>query len=294
MEVFWNQATQPEWEALADHAHAPMQQRWTYGAVHAALGGTVHRAVVSKNGQPLALCQCLGRRFGRVFRVSLASRGPLWLTNCNQRHALALIRRTLPLPRPRLQLFTLPASLTSIRLLPLMTPATIATRTLPAKPDMLHGKWRNALRKAEKAKLTLRHTKCSGKDLHALLADDARQQSLQSYRAMPAGFSRKWHRIAPDDLRLFTAYEASQPIASALFLRHGNTASYHLAHNSARARQNSAQRLLLWHAFQALAAQGIAEIDLGPIDTENAPGLARFKLGTGAKARRLGPSVLAI
>ena len=50
----------------------------------------------------------------------------------------------------------------------------------------------------------------------------------------------------------------------------------------------SAHNLLMWRAALWLARQGHRRLDLGPIDTANAPGLARFKLGIGAHARRLG------
>ncbi len=302
MEIFWNEASRAEWENMADSALAPLQQRWAYGAAHAALEGQVQRAVITQSGQPVALCQCLGKRIGGVLNVSLASRGPLWLApradnstqNFKQAPALALICRTLPLAHPRVRLFTLSAPLSSARLLPLMTPATFALRPLPVNAEDLHGKWRNALRKAEKYGLNIRHQTCSLNRLEDMLAADAAQQKACFYRALPAVFTRMWQSLEPKRLRLFSARERGKTIASSLFLQHGNTATYHIAHSTVRGRQTSAARLLLWRAFQDFTTQGVRQIDLGMIDTEASPGLARFKLGSGAKAYHAGPTALAI
>lgn len=294
MKVLWNSLDQPEWEKLADLARAPMQQRWTYGAVHQRLGGQTHRAVVFDGDKPVAICQCLGRRMGGILNLSLASRGPLWLADCAQNRALNLLRRTSPTRWPRAQIFTLAHPLPSRRQIGLMTPATHAECTLPIGMHHLHGKWRNALKKADKYKISIRETGCNAPALRTILETDKQQQTARSYQALPAQFSQEWHACAPKDLRLFSARENGRIVASALFLRHGNTATYHIASTAARGREISAGRLVLWRAFQAFAAQGITKIDLGQIDTEKAGNLARFKLGAGAQPCRLGPSILAI
>lgn len=292
MKISWDQCGQAGWEYLCNRARAPLQQRWDYGATHIALGGQAIRAVVHQNGEPVALCQSICRRFGGILNTSLATRGPLWLAPCDHAAVLALIRRTSPLPRPRAQLFTTADH--ARRLIPLMTTTSNAQINLPVDMTSLHGKWRNCLRKAQNSGLRVRHTACSTKSLQALLAMDQHQQSAKSYRALPAAFTLEWHKISPDDLRLITVSQAGKTIASALFIRHGNTATYHIAHTTDRGRALSAGRLALWQAFTDFSEQGLRQIDLGQIDTVNAAGLARFKLGTGATLQRNGATVLAL
>lgn len=294
MEIFWDHNEQVNWEALADRARAPMSQRWIYGAVHAALGGQVHRAVIRKDGAVVALCQCLIRRIGGMAHLSLATNGPLWLGDCERARVLSLIRRTLPAPHPRICLFTLTDPVKSLRLVPMATPRAHAILPLPTTMQFLHGKWRNALRKAEQSNLHTRHISCPSAALAPLLRKDAKQQIAKSYRALPAAFTRQWHALSPDDLRLITVSKDHETLATALFLRHGNTATYHIAQTTPQGRKYSAARLILWCAFQDFSDRGVQQIDLGAIDTANAPGLARFKLGTGAKTVRAGPTVLAI
>jgi hypothetical protein len=292
MEISWDQCGQAGWEYLSNLACAPMQQRWDYGATHAALGGQVHRAVISQNGDPVALCQSICRKFAGLLNTSLATGGALWLAPCDHTRVLALIRRTSPMPHPRVQLYT--AADHTLRLIPMMTPTTNAQLALPVALETLHGKWRNSLKKAQNNGLRSRHITCPPKALTALLEADQKQQGTKSYRALPVAFTLKWHQINPDALRLITVSISGCTIATALFILHGNTATYHIAHTTAAGRKLSAGRLALWRAFNDFTAQGVRQIDLGQIDTVNAAGLARFKLGTGAVAHQNGATVLAI
>jgi len=292
MEIFWDQCGHAGWEYLCNRARAPLQQRWDYGVTHKALGGQVIRAVIHQGGQPVALCQSICRRFSGLLNISLATRGPLWLAPCDQPRVLRLIRRTSPMQHPRAQLFS--ATGQALRLIPLMTPTTNAQLTLPVDQGALHGKWRNSLKKAQNSGMLVRHIACPTDALMALLETDCKQQAAKSFRALPANFTLKWHQTNPDDLRLITVSLLGCTVASALFIRHGNTATYHIAHTTAAGRKLSAGRLALWRAFTDFAAQGLHQIDLGQIDTVNASGLARFKLGTGAIAQQNGATVLAI
>lgn len=292
MEISWDQCGQAGWEYLCNRARAPIQQRWDYGATHKALGGHVLRAVIHRDGEPVALCQSISRKFAGLLNISLATSGPQWLVPCDQARALRLIRHSSPLPHPRAQLFTTTDH--AIRLIPLMTPTTNAQLTLPVDQSALHGKWRNSLKKAQNSDLRVRHIACPTRALMALLEVDQKQQGAKSFRALPADFALKWHQTNPNDLRLITVSLSGCTVASTLFIRHGNTATYHIAHTTVAGRKLSAGRLALWQAFTDFAAQGLRQIDLGQIDTVNASGLARFKLGTGATARTNGATVLAI
>ena len=77
--------------------------------------------------------------------------------------------------------------------------------------------------------------------------------------------------------------------AGMLFLIHGQGASYHLGWADPAARAGFAHGPMLWQAALELRARGVRWIDLGAVDAAN-PGLARFKLGTGAALRALGPT----
>jgi lipid II:glycine glycyltransferase (peptidoglycan interpeptide bridge formation enzyme) len=92
----------------------------------------------------------------------------------------------------------------------------------------------------------------------------------------------------PGALCLITARHGGRCVAAMLFAHHGSTASYLIGWSDAQGRKLSAHNLILWQAMGDLAGRGAGGIDLGLCDRRAAPGLARFKLGSGAVARDLG------
>ncbi|MCP4821132.1 MAG: GNAT family N-acetyltransferase, partial [Shimia sp.] len=95
-------------------------------------------------------------------------------------------------------------------------------------------------------------------------------------------------RANKGDAKLFIAFDGAAPVAAMLILRHGQSATYHVSHTTDDGRKKCAHNLLMWEAMQWLAAKGVTTLDLGQVDTEKSAGLARFKLGTGARPRPLG------
>ncbi|MCB1311781.1 MAG: GNAT family N-acetyltransferase [Sedimentitalea sp.] len=175
---------------------------------------------------------------------------------------------------------------------PLVTAATIAeidlTAPEPVRRAALHQKWRNRLARAEDQgglQVTVAPFSPAG---HWLLAADRAQRRQRGYRGWPEALTLAYVRENPGQAMMFGALEGGAPVAGMLILRHGDGATYHIGHTTERGRQLSAHTLLLWRATCWLAETGTRRLDLGLIDTESAPGLARFKLGSGARPRRLG------
>lgn len=175
---------------------------------------------------------------------------------------------------------------------PLMTPASVAEIDLAAAPDIrrarLHQKWRNRLVRAETGPLRVSHRDMPPDPGHWLLRADALQQDRRGYRGWPTALTLAYASRNPGQARLFTARLGQRPVAAMLILRHGAGATYHIGHTDADGRRLSAHTLLLWTAAAWLADHGHTRLELGLIDTQAAPGLARFKLGAGATPRRLG------
>ncbi|MBY6055043.1 GNAT family N-acetyltransferase [Leisingera daeponensis] len=175
---------------------------------------------------------------------------------------------------------------------PLVTPAHAALWDLSGDPDLrraaLHQKWRNRLKHGEAQNLRLTRQTMPHDVRHWLFQADARQQSARGYRSWPIGLTLAFARENKGQAKLFQAFEGKQAVAAILILTHGGAATYHIAHTTARGKHLSAHPLLLWEAASWLSSKGICQLDLGLINTEDAAGLARFKLGTGARLHRLG------
>lgn len=184
-------------------------------------------------------------------------------------------------------------SLTDLGAIPLISPTAIAEIDLRPSTDMrratLKQKWRNRLKHAESSKSLRIVQKTMPLDAtHWLFKANTKLQKQRKFRNWPTALTLAYCRENHGQARLFTAYDGRDPVAAMLFLRHGTGATYHIGHTTDRGRHMSAHNLLLWRACSWLAANGHDQLDLGTLNTEDAPGLARFKLGAGARPRLLG------
>jgi hypothetical protein len=185
-----------------------------------------------------------------------------------------------------------PLDLSEMGALPVMSPASVAEIDL-ARPveEMLaaqHQKWRNRLRHAQAQSLQITRQNLPNDPAHWLLALDHAQQKARGYRSWPMALTLAFARATPGAAKLFTASCERAPVAAILILRHGAAATYHIGHAGEAGRRTSAHNLLMWEAMLWARAKGVRRLDLGTLDSEREPGLARFKLGTGAQVRALG------
>lgn len=273
-----------------DRARAPFQQSWTYGEAARALGALVHRIEVRDGGRTVALAQGIERWCLRP--VMLITMGPVWVgeADCALRKAVLTELRG----RHAGFLIDTPAEEASRHacecagLKDLMTPATLAELRLgPGFREGMAVKWRNRLRVAEASGLKVTRTTRRGV-LDWLLEKDRQQQKARRYRALPRAFTNAWHAVDPESLVVLTTGKGDAPTAAMLFLRHGKTATYHIGWSGEEGRAQNAHNLILSVAARQLAEEGVERINLGLLDTETAPGLARFKLGAGAMPVRTG------
>lgn len=149
------------------------------------------------------------------------------------------------------------------------------------------GKWRNRLVSAERAGIRV----AQGGSLADVLAAEAAQRLARGYRALSAEFTLA---LPPEGLRLWQWRQSGRLEAAMVFVRHGTTASYHLGWASQAARRKAVHGVMLVRAAEALWSEGVRWLDLGSVNSETAPGLARFKLGTGAAMRQLGATMLVL
>jgi Acetyltransferase (GNAT) domain len=259
-------------------AFLPMQQSTVY-AVAAQACGARARFIDLGVGQALSI-----ERRG----VRMVFRGPVWRgpvaadDRCRAIRQLAL--------HPGVTLVTPNEPVRGFGLVPLVTPIHHAVWDLAS--DLRAGldpRWRGPLLAAERRGLCVR---TDGEDtLEALLAAELPLRRARGYRTLPPAFTRALPKGA---LRLWDWQHNGALGAAMCLVRHGTTASYHLAWAGPAAREREVHRLMLWRAALALRDEGVRWLDLGSVDSMAAPGLARFKLGTGAALHRLGATLLVL
>ncbi|MWD26986.1 GNAT family N-acetyltransferase [Aquicoccus sp. SCR17] len=244
-------------------------------------------------GRALALT----RRWPLLGALTLVSRGPVWAGTGSASWPRAL-RNALPGALVLNAGTGCDDRLCEAGFFPLLTPVSVAVIDLA--PDRatrrarLHSKWRNRLARAEEAPLRVTRSTLPADPGHWLLRQEARQQKHRGYRGLPPAFSAAFAATNPRQAQLFTASDRDgTPVAAMLFLRHGRMASYQIGWSGEAGRRHHAHRLLLWRAMDWLAEQGHSQLDLGALNAQDAPGLARFKLGTGATCRPLGGTWIA-
>ncbi|MEM7471035.1 MAG: GNAT family N-acetyltransferase [Pseudomonadota bacterium] len=165
---------------------------------------------------------------------------------------------------------------------------------LPDLAKAMRKTWRHALNRAEDASLKISVTTMPSTSNHWLLEAEQAQARARGYTALPLWITRAWATLHPKDAVLIEARRKGELAGGMVFLRHGKVATYHISHATALGKETDAHRAMLWRAATHFKMRGVSRIDLGTLDQEAAPGLASFKLGTGAQARKLGGTWLSL
>ena len=229
-------------------------------------------------------CVVTERRLPGLGRVQLASGGPVLVPGQGVDSYLRG-RRGVQLLSPE----DIPAAeLRAAGALPIFTPGWRAEWGLTGDLRAgLHPKWRNGLRRAERAALTVRSGDLPADPDHWLLRAEAAQGRARRYRPVPPAILAAWAQANPGTATVWQAQAGGASVAALLVLRHGATATYQIGWTAPEGRACNAHNLLLWRVVRRLQDQGVARFDLGLLDDVHSPGLTRFKLRTGAQARRL-------
>ena len=278
-----------------------LHQHPNYGRALSALGVQVHNHRLRCGPGQAARAQIVGRRFGPI-RVHWLPRGPVWHPGTPPDIRQGVLSRLL-VERSGSGFLLVQAEdaadsalYAGLRCHRLVAPQHVAELDLarPAADRCARqtGKWRNRLRHARRSGLDVGSRPFqSGRD-ETLIARESIQRRARGYRALPPEFTLAWARRQPQATHLFTACHRGHCVAFVLLLLHPPCATYHLGWTGPEGRRRSAHNLLIWEAAEWLAARGYIRFDLGVVNTDSAPGLARFKIGCGATVRPLGHTML--
>jgi hypothetical protein len=300
MQFDWSPVSHDDWRALlAEAPRANLLQSWPY-AVAARLHDQMmsRRALIREGAEAVGMMQLQEIEFGPVHVVKL-ERGPLWLDGeegpKRWRNFLHAFNREFPrrLGRwrrllPELEDGDETRALLREAGLRQKGPEPYRTIVLDLGPPLdeirggLKQKWRNALRQAERAGLSV-ETDLSGASATDFLAGYDADKSSRAYRGpAPARLATLIASSAPlGDALIFTAANQGKTIASILMFRHGNAATYQAGWTGPDGRAARAHHLLLWSAIARLKEDGATALDLGGIHPKMAEGVTRFKEGLG-------------
>lgn len=258
----------------------PLQQHPHFANALRASGCDV-REVALAGSAPVQVIARYGLRF--------ASRGPIWEDATGLDRAAALRRSGVHIINSD------GADTAALRLAgfrKIHTAPHVAEMCLKgdasARMARMKSKWRNTLRRARSAPFRIKASRFSAKKHAWLLELDLAQQRAKGFRTLPHAMLLAYSDARAADTLVLEACAAEGPIAAMVFLIHGSVATYHLGWTGSVGRAFAAHTALLARAGDDLAARGVMRLDLGTVDTVTAPGLARFKIGSGARVRPLG------
>jgi hypothetical protein len=274
---------------MDDSLALPLQQSDEFAAACAAMGQPLRLCLRESDRREDLRWQVMTRRLGRLGRVDLISRGPVgrpraladWPRHWRRWHD----GRPLILNAEGLD----PESLRAAGFWPLLTPASLAILPLGPAGAMraaMAPKWRNRLNAALRA--PLRVVQVPLEPGHWLLRAEAAQARARGYRGLPPAVSLAFAQANPGKARVFEAWHDGAPVAGLLLLAHGPLCTWQMGVSHGAGRRLNAMNRLLWAAMAQAAQDGHRAMDLGLLNNRDAPGLARFKLGSGARVRRLG------
>jgi len=312
-EIFfdWNDKSQKDWDDLLKGlARTALQQDWAYGAVISGGRAKVRRLVVYEKDQAIAMAQIIIRSFWGLFEVALLTRGPLWLAELSpekKKYIFQSLQSEFP-KRQRKILIITPEIYTqeiyegeqdnfgqNLCMRQIITGYGTLMLDLGPHEDQLwanlYSKNRNMIRKAEKNAVEVFIGDHNHPYTDWLLKKEEKQQKEKKYQGLPAGLVKAYGEKKPDKAGVLTVFafieQESQPVAGALFLLHGDNATYHIGWNGKKGRKVNALNLLLWRGLCQLKKQGVKNLDFGGVNTDVAPDIARFKLGFGGQVIRL-------
>jgi hypothetical protein len=230
------------------------------------------------------------RSFGPFGTVAFTSRGPIWAAGAQEAEQIAGLRAS------GLHVInadgTAPNVLRRAGFRRIRRAAEVSV--LDVQPDMdaqlrqCRSKWRNAYRQGLRAGLITGHRPFHPQKDGWIFSADRAQQKDKGYRALPPTFVQAMAAIDRKAVMVSQMMMGPTPIAAMLFLVHGAAATYQIGVTTAAGRAARAHHVLLMQACAKLANRGVQQIELGLHHPQDAPGLARFKLGSGARLQELG------
>lgn len=299
-QISWNSLNAPQWhERFMKCPRVPVTQSVPYALAASKMYGQRPRwGLITINGEEAGLVQMMeaGILWNAIHAV-IIDRGPLWFEGFGSAGHLSLfwqeMNRQFPQRFMRRRRFIPemqdgPAAMSVLKGAGLTHQEGSAYQTLwmnlrADEKDLranLKKNWRGSLQKAERQNLEIEFDQ-TGETLHWFLQHYALDKASKNY----SGTSVKMmgylgHAFATKkDILISRVISNESPVAAALILIHGRSATYQVGWCLNEGRDVSANHFLLWQSALSLKSRGITDFDLGGVNDESAKGVKKFKEG---------------
>lgn len=136
--------------------------------------------------------------------------------------------------------------------------------------------WRNRLKKAESAGLTLAISQAP-EDVDWMIDRHAENMSEKGFSGPAPALVKALYRAAPDDVFVFQALLADRPVGGMLVYRFHHTAEYYVGWFARDGRKANVSNCLYWRSVLEMKNRGCSFFDLGGYSVSDRYG--HFKRG---------------
>lgn len=287
-----------EWDRAVDAVPAaPVVQGWRWGEFTSRWFGSPVRLQIVADGRMLGLCQLAPRAPG----VMWGAGAPVMeeaASDADRLRVLDALRRwcgrklILPLLAPHSAREGWKRAVEeaegSVRPRPdLDAMAGTVVLELGREPEAIRaamdGKWRYELRQAEDADLEVERAEADAGVgvLYGMYRELADEKGFAPVFSGPE--IRAVAEVYGADCHVYLARSGGEVCGGALAVRDGSRALYLLGATDSVGRDASAGYLLQWEMLHGLREAGVRHYDLGGVDEDENPGVARFKLRMGGR-----------
>lgn len=278
-------------------------QSWGYGETKVMLDGwKAHRAVIKKDGTPVAICQLLEKSVGSLFKIIRINRGPLFLTHHEPdfQDRLLLydfIRRQFSFSK-RCLLSIAPPLEDNIENRILLKTARFRRRekkigwksslidlrkTEPELRAALKSRLRNYLKHAENANLIF-SISIERRDFEDIFIRYVKMQKEKNFSGVSVNCMRLLQKMDNTKGDVFLAVAKNlqgEPVALKLIVIHGAQATPLIAWTSKEGGALHAMHFLMWRTLLYLKGYGVVYFDVGGYHENERASVCQFKKSFG-------------
>jgi len=299
--------TQKEWdEFYIKIPRSNMMQSWDYGECKAKVENLyASRFMILFNDEPIAIFQVLLKKFMFLGSIARLNRGPLFLEeNIDQNKqilkTLEVIRDFAKKKVWRLFYLAPEVENTFKDQKDIIDKGFLKKKNAPWGSTFLNlhfdeeellsnlnGKWRNMLRKAQKSDIEVKKFSGTGMPLSKIIDLYKKTQSLKGFSGINEDLlkeilSKESPTWKPTSYLCFDKNiknDNEEPIGMLVSIIHGTTATYLISYTDEIGRKFNANYLMLWNSIIDAKSDGSKYYDLGGLNKNTTPGVAKFKRG---------------
>ena len=303
IKLFWINNDSVSWTKLINKTKSPnLFQNFHYAQVKVKDGWNIERGLIKKETENLAIFQLLSKTYFGIKIIRL-NRGPLFFKNDistkDKVDILNLIKKSIknlgfkiffisPNLENNYDNYFLLKSMNFFRrnINPWGSSIINLSLTEEILRSNLNSKWRNQLVSSEKNNLNFIVSR-SDSSLNFIMNEYSLMIKNGLFKGVNQNFYYDLFSQNPSNFFILKTLFNDQCVASALFLKNGNTVVYQIGWSNDVGRKLNAMNYLMWNTILEMKKNQFNFLDMGGINKNTTDGIIKFKDGVGGSRYEL-------